>query len=186
MLLSHLQVTNALQIQPYHQVSLSQDLTILHPAPRNGLLMRSMESSAWKDSHNSNEAEELEGFSRQLVLQVAGCDDVLGPWLLTMSMRTTTSFKYLIQCYILHSAAKTLYIYQYSLSKILQGRPFHFIYSSVPFSLILMLLSRNTSMKPAAMFGESSTVIAVLHIRTTRDPLMVGYRSFQHFPSYPQ
>ncbi|EGU78144.1 hypothetical protein FOXB_11335 [Fusarium oxysporum f. sp. conglutinans Fo5176] len=86
MLLSHLQVTNALQIQPYHQLSLSQDLTILHPAPRNGLLMRSMESSAWEDSHNNNEAEELEGFSRQLVLQVAGCDDVLGPWLLTMNI----------------------------------------------------------------------------------------------------
>ncbi|KAH7220263.1 hypothetical protein BKA60DRAFT_596553 [Fusarium oxysporum] len=60
MLLSHLQVTNALQIQPYHQLSLSQDLTILHPAPRNGLLMRTME--------------------------MAGCNDVLGPWHLTMNI----------------------------------------------------------------------------------------------------
>ena len=120
MLLSHLQVTNALQIQPYHQLSLSQDLTILHPAPRNGLLMRSMESSAWKDSHNSNEVEELKGFSRQLVLQVAGCDDILGPWHLTMSMRTTTSFEYLIQCYILYSADKNLYVYQDSASEVLQ------------------------------------------------------------------
>ncbi|KAJ0154527.1 hypothetical protein HZ326_3156 [Fusarium oxysporum f. sp. albedinis] len=68
MMLGTLPITNALQIQPYHQLSLSQDLAILHPAPRNGLLMRSMESSAWKDSHNSNESEELKGFSRQLVL----------------------------------------------------------------------------------------------------------------------
>ncbi|KAH7154267.1 hypothetical protein DER46DRAFT_628162 [Fusarium sp. MPI-SDFR-AT-0072] len=85
MLLSHLRVTNALQTQPHHQSSLSRDHTMLHPAPRNGLLMRSTESSAWKDSHHSNEGAELKGFRRQLVLQVAGCDDVLGPWHLTMN-----------------------------------------------------------------------------------------------------
>ncbi|KAH7236839.1 uncharacterized protein BKA55DRAFT_578621 [Fusarium redolens] len=55
-------------------------LTMLHPAARNGLVMRSMEMSAGKDSHKSSEAEELKGFRRRITLEVAGCDDVLGPW----------------------------------------------------------------------------------------------------------
>jgi hypothetical protein len=53
---------------------------MLHPAARNGLVMRSMEMSAGKDSHKSSEAEELKGFRRRITLEVAGCDDVLGPW----------------------------------------------------------------------------------------------------------
>ncbi|KAK2674667.1 hypothetical protein RAB80_009651 [Fusarium oxysporum f. sp. vasinfectum] len=65
-----------------------------------------MESSAWEDSHNNNEAEELEGFSRQLVLQVAGCDDVLGPWLLTMNFaRKAFSFYILLGALFSHTDA---------------------------------------------------------------------------------